>query len=153
MENLYEKIKQISGELGINSSDETIVEILPTNDDNQKSLWLKNGSWNGAGPWFAIDENKNLRTVISLKSFDEFINAYQNLQKENFQLRLEKSIWKQAPVDFEDVWVVAMDEVSKNLKQNDQKTSLDLDLLVENIKKKYPNLFVDISQFFAKDNQ
>lgn len=149
MENLYKKIEQITGELGI--SEQTIVEILPTNDDNQKSLTLKNGSWNAKEPWFAIDENKNLHTMISIKSLGEFISAYQNLQKENFQLRLEKSIWRHAPVDFEDVWVVAMEEIKADLQKNREKFSIDLDLLVEKIKKEHPNLFVDISQIFAKE--
>lgn len=152
MNNPYEKIEEISDELGIDKSEQTIVEILPTPDNNQKFLMLKNGSWNGAEPWFAIDENKNLHTMISIKSLGELIKSYQNLQKENFQLRLEKSILRHIPVDFEDVWTVAMDEVRNiAISQNEeQKISIDLDRLVENIKKKHPNLFVDISQLFKK---
>ena len=132
LQKTYEKIDEISGELGIKEGEKTIFEIVPTSDPSQMSLSLKSGSWDGVEPW--------------LKSLSQLIEAYRNIQKENFELRLEKTIWQNVPIDFADVWVVAMDEIRKIAAKNKNKKSIDVNLekLVKGIKKQYPNLFVDM---------
>ena len=41
LQKTYEKIDEISGELGIKEGEKTIFEIVPTSDPNQMSLSLK----------------------------------------------------------------------------------------------------------------
>ncbi|MGP1485369.1 MAG: DUF2603 domain-containing protein [Campylobacter sp.] len=147
LENVYQKIDDLSEEFGIKDEEKTIFEIAKTSDPHQKNLSLKSGTWDGVEPWFAIDEEQNLHTMVSVKSLLELIKAYKNVQKELFELRLEKSIWQNVPIDFGDVWAVAMEEVNKISDSGaSQNVDVNLDKLVKNIKKEYPNLFVNMEE-------
>lgn len=142
-----EEISEILGEevFGKDGSEKTIFEIVD-DGDKKKMLTLKSGSWSSKEPWFGVDEDNNLHTMVSIKSLMNLIESYRDLARENFDLRLEKSIAQHLPIDFGDVWTVCMDEIRNLARKEPEKATLNIDLneIVSSVKKKHPNLFVDM---------
>ncbi|MDR1285671.1 MAG: DUF2603 domain-containing protein [Campylobacteraceae bacterium] len=149
---VYDKINTISKNIGINDKDDkTILEVELTDNPDVKSLNLKSGSWEAKEPWFVIDEKKKIHTMVSLDTLTRMIENLKTLGQENFELKLEKTIWKHLPVDFGDVWVVAMDEIRRMAKKSDntQAVKIDIEKLIGNIKKAHPSLFVDLKGIYS----
>lgn len=148
---LVKKINALSKSLGFTQDEQTLLEIKKTDDKNIKELHLKNGSWESNDPWFAIDENDETKAYafIPADAFAQMIEALKTAQQENFNLKLEKTIWQNVPIDFEDVWVVAMEEIRNKARAEDPKkpVSIDLDNLIKKIKKEHPNLFINLKDF------
>lgn len=144
---LYEKIDTISKKIGLEDSGKTILEVATTDNLEVKEVHLKSGTWEDGEPWFVIDENKKLHALVSIDTLTKMINSLKNLNQDNFDLKLERTIWQHFPIDFGDVWVVAMDEIKNMAKKSDKAHSVKIDLnkLVSDIKKKYPSLFIDIN--------
>lgn len=138
-----DKINEFAGSLGIKKDEQTILEIVASNE-SEKVLSLKSGHWQAPEPWFVVDENDKVHTLISIASLKNMLESLKQLQKENFELKLEKAIYQQIPIDFNDAWIVAMDEIRKQGKNGLMEVNVDLDKLMANIKKEHPNLFVDM---------
>ncbi len=147
-----QKINRLSSAMGFSQDNQILLEMKDTKDDNIKEIHLKSGKFDSEEPWFVVDEkdDKKAYAVLPLDAFNKVIDILRDVQQENFNLKLEKSIWKEVPADFEDVWMVAMDQVKQLVdKQNpDKPISVDIDRLVRDIKKEHPNLFVNMKNFF-----
>ncbi len=151
---MLQKINALSESMGYNNEDKTIFEIKSTKDPKIKELVLQSGTWNDDKPMFAFekDKNKQAYVFISADQFAQLLNALRASKEENFNLNLEKTILKHVPADFDDVWVVAMDKIKK-LTQNkgkDQIININLDQLISDIKKEYPNLFINLKELLAE---
>ncbi len=145
-----DKINIISKKIGLDKNQEkTVINIESTEDPSKKLLTLKSGDWDGDEPWFAIDENDKIHTIVSIDTLLQIIKSLRKAQEENFNLKLEKTIWQNIPIDFQDVWVVAMNEIKKQLKiSKDKKTvGIDTQKVIQDIKKKHPNLFLNLDMY------
>lgn len=149
---IYDMINEISKSMH-SDDNKTILEIEKTDDPNVKKLNLKSGSWKGEEPWFVVDENKKIHTMISVKTVNQIIEKFKVAQEESFNLKLEKTIWQNIPIDFNDVWIVAMDSIKK-MTSGEQKNvkviNVDLEKLITKIKKEHPNLFLNINNMILE---
>ncbi|WP_139452286.1 DUF2603 domain-containing protein [Campylobacter armoricus] len=154
MNNLSKKtsqdiIDELSNHLGIEKHNQTIFHLTHINE-KEKKLSLKNGHELAPEPWFIIDENDEVKTMFSVKTLIEFLQNAKEIQKDNFELKLEKAIYQQIPIDFNDVWIVAMDEIKHQIAKGAKEVNIDLDKLISNIHNKYPNLFIDMKEMMQK---
>jgi len=154
-ENLLDNIGKMAQELGINAPEEiTVVKIKETEDPDKKILELIQGEWDSKAPWFVIGDDNRVYVLSSLESIMELINSLRKTKYENFNLKLEKAILENLPVDFNDVWVVAMQEIQNRLANTQDKQLLDIDIkrLIQDIKKNHPNLFLKLKDLGFSSN-
>lgn len=138
------QINDFSKYLGMKKRDLTIFEMLP--EENEYRLRLKNSKLNRVEPWFIIDEDGGTHALTSLRTLSNLLDTIKTNQKEIFELRLEKAIYQQMPVDFNDAWAVAMDAVERVVRVTGvARSNVDLERLLEDIKKEHPNLFIDMN--------
>lgn len=81
---------------------------------------------------------------IPIEVLNTVINMMQDLQKENFELKLEKSILQHLPTDFEDVKAVVVDKLDNNYDSN------SIENAVNEVRNQYPNLFIDMKNFLNR---
>ncbi|WP_281951417.1 DUF2603 domain-containing protein [Nitrosophilus kaiyonis] len=156
-ENLLQNINKMANELGIPSPENiTVVKISNTQDPDKKTLELIQGAWDSKAPWFVIGDDNKVYVLSSIESIMELINSLKKTKYENFNLKLEKAILENLPVDFNDVWVVAMQEIQNRLAKSKNKHLLDIDIkkLIKDIKKNHPNLFLKLKDLgFSQQNE
>jgi len=154
-EHLNNHLVQIAEKMGINTSEMTIVKMSPGTDERHKDLELLQGSWHEKRPWIILDEEDHIYTLTTAESLTQMVRFLTSTQSENFQLKLEKAIWQHLPIDFHDVWEVAMDRIRTLVQSRPESAvvNLDLDWLLNEIKQKYPNLFYHLDQILAQEKE
>lgn len=92
--------------------------------------------------WFMEVDNK-LKIVLDAKEYMNLMNNLKQVMKENFELKLEREILSEFPVDYEDVKAVVLEK----MKEDD---SLSIKDAVEKVKIEHPNLFfeMDLINYF-----
>ncbi len=145
-EQQFKEIDAVAQKLGMpKPTERPVIQILPGESEGRKVLELKRGSWSDAQPWFVIDEEGRLLVLSTAESMMGIMNSLQHMGEEVFKARLERAIAKELPIDFHDVWVVAMHELQQRLKEGSKSPqSLDLEALVKGIKRRHPNLFYSL---------
>ncbi len=146
VEQQLKEIDAVAAKLGMpKPTERPVLEIKPGDNEKQKIIELKRGDWKDEQPWFVIDEEGKLMVLTTADAMMGIMHSLQHMGEEVFKARLERAIAKELPIDFHDVWTVAMHELQQRLKEGDQKSaSVDLDNLVKSIKRKHPNLFYSL---------
>ena len=104
-------------------------------------LEVKQGDINS--PLWVMEVGDKIKVVMDVDEYIEFMEMSKKLLKENFELKLEKAILSEFPIDYDDVKAVVLEEMKKN-------SDKDLEEIVDKIKFEHPNLFYnfDINKLF-----
>ncbi len=152
-EDLKKSLGELAETLNLKPDEMTVVRMHPGENGRRKELELLQGSWETKSAWVIIDEKGEPFTVTSAQTLSKMLAMFASAQDETFRLRLEKAIWKRYPIDYYDVWVVAMDKIKQLAKSRPGSTivKLDLDWLVSEIRQEYPNLFYHLDQLLQQE--
>ncbi len=97
------------------------------------------------------DKDRDLNAVISVQSLNQIFDMLTELREENLELKLERAIWKYVPIDFADTWAVVMHELEDKKHQNEPIDDANLNNIVKDVKKKHPNLFLNIDDLLPSE--
>jgi len=94
-------------------------------------------------PLWVMEVGDKIKIAMDVDEYIEFMEMSKKLLKENFELKLEKAILSEFPIDYDDVKAVVLEE----MKKDNQKS---IDEVVHKIKLEHPNLFynIDMDKFF-----
>lgn len=89
---------------------------------------------------------KSSKTCINSKKLEQIASLLEDLFKQNLELRLEKELASQIPIDFADAMVVARALLK-------EQKSPSLPDLISNMKKNHPNLFMDMDLILGRNKE
>lgn len=96
-------------------------------------------------------DNKNY-VIISENEYLKMKETIKNNNEELIFKNLEKEILQEMPKDFDDVFIVAKKILDNVQAKKKNLTIYDIKRVVKEIKSNYPNLFVDIDEYFKEIN-
>jgi len=94
-------------------------------------------------PLWILKINGTLKVVLDVDEYMQMMDSLKTLMKENFELKLEKAILNEFPVDYDDVKAVVLEE----MKRDENKS---FEEIIHKVKLENPNLFynVDLDKIF-----
>jgi len=106
-----------------------------------KDLEVLEGDLNSP-TWVMITPDKKLKVVLDSEEYIDFMETLKTTLKENIELKLEKAILSEFPIDYDDVKAVVLEEMKKSDKSIQE--------IVEKVKLEHPNLFynLDLEKIF-----
>ena len=87
-------------------------------------------------PMWVMEVDGKLKVVMDVDEYINFMEMSKKILKENFELKLEKAILSEFPIDYDDVKAVVLEEMKKSDKSIDE--------IVEKVKLEHPNLFYNL---------
>jgi len=118
----------------------------------RKEITYSEKSWNGRDALYLKADDGGAYVMMEEGNFNKIVKLLKSHQDEMFRLRLEKEILQNMPIDFDDVWIVAMNEIRKSAQVSKSK-HIDTRDVVRSIKKTHPNLFFDMESLISSGNQ
>ena len=106
-----------------------------------KDMEVQQGDLNS--PLWIMNVNDQLKIVLESDEYIKIMETLKNVMKENFELKLEKAILGEFPVDYDDVKAVVLEEMKRN-------EDYSIDEVIHKVKLEHPNLFynLDLDKIF-----
>jgi hypothetical protein len=101
-----------------------------------KDYELKEGDKNSK--LWVIEIDGKTKIALDVEEYISLMESMKKLMKEVFELKLEKAILSEFPIDYDDVKAVVLEEMKEN-------PDMNLHDIVKKIKTEHPNLFYDIN--------
>ena len=89
-------------------------------------------------PVWVVEVDNRLKVALDIDEYLEMMEMTKKLLEENIELKLEKAILSEFPIDYEDVKAVVLEE----MKKNEDKSIEDI---VNKVKLEHPNLFYNLN--------
>lgn len=144
----YQNLDQIIPHPVSQNDSDVQIRLINTEEADKKVMELVSGSWESDDTLHVMDETGKKFILIDEDELKKLARTLRSTQEETFKLNLEKAILQHMPIDYDDVWVVAIKEIQLLVAGNGNKkpaTPEIIDQAVMNIKKRYPNLFFNIN--------
>jgi DNA-directed RNA polymerase subunit F len=88
-------------------------------------------------PLWILKIHDELRVVLEVDEYMRLLETLKNIMKENFELKLEKAILSEFPVDYDDVKAVVLKEMKRN-------ENASINEIIDKVKLEHPNLFYNL---------
>ena len=110
--------------------------IVECNNIEVKQGNLENSLW-------IMKIKDDVKVVLDIDEYLKIMKLNEKLLKEVFELKLEKTILSEFPIDYDDVKAVVLEKMKKNENKS-------LEDIVDKIKLEHPNLFynLDLDKMF-----
>ncbi len=86
---------------------------------------------------WVMEVKDKIKAVLDIDEYLKIMEMIKKLMKENFELKLEKAILSEFPIDYDDVKAVVLEEMKKN-------PEININEVINKIKLEHPNLFYNI---------
>ena len=88
-------------------------------------------------PLLILMINNELKIALEVNEYMKLMETLKNVMKENFELKLEKAILNEFPIDYDDVKAVVLEEMKRN-------SEASIDEILDKVKLEHHNLFYSI---------
>jgi hypothetical protein len=88
--------------------------------------------------WVLITPDDKLKVALEPDEYMKLMETLKEVMKENFELKLEKAILSEFPIDYDDVKAVVLEE----MKEDNDKSIYEI---VKKVKAEHPNLFYNLN--------
>ncbi len=133
------------------SKQQKMIDLLQVNnhariqkiDEKVLEVHLQKGGFSSNEPWFLKDEQDLEYVVLPQKVLQNIISLIRKSHEDKLRVELERDIISFTPIDFDDVMSVAIKKVESLRNQDGSLPNINSMQLVKQIKKEYPNLFLN----------
>lgn len=111
-------------------------------------VYLQNGNFGPKEPLFLKDENGKEYVILPQQALKSIIALVRKAHEDRLRVELERDVISLAPIDFDDVMSIVNLRLESLRNKDGSLPHLNTMQFIKDIKKEYPNLFLNLDSFF-----